>query len=439
MLYARWAPLLVFFCIIGNLIGQPAKAEDVSVSIGVGDNILVVQGRTSPSAFITITRDGNIIGTINADGSGLFSQTFPAQEPGLHQISADAQTASGLRTDTVSVNVNIAEHATTTVDLFLPPSLIIDQADLAYNKPLQIHGETCPTCTITVYIDNTNYAITTASAEGNWNTEISTMGLSSGGHTFFVRSSDSFGAQSYPTRLRSFVVGQPLTNFVPPATGGRGLSTPVITFPPADTTWTRPSITIRGTADPRVQIELFDNQTNLGSAWSNDSGEWELPIFLESKDYNLRARACRAGICSLLSEPLHFISRITAPLRLELAKSAFNIRQNQPLNMKATIHGGQPPFRITAGWGDGSIIHSTQDNAQIDLSHIYDRAGNYTGWLEVEDANGQRSVIYFTVKVGADSLILLMLIILIMLMLAFFMQYRLIVSRRKNQDRKPVA
>ncbi|HZM64140.1 MAG TPA: hypothetical protein VFB59_03340 [Candidatus Saccharimonadales bacterium] len=442
MLRIRWAALLTLLCILACCIGQPVKADDVSVTIGVGDTILVVQGKTSPNAFVTISRDGAVVGTTNADAAGIYSQTFPAQEPGLHQIHVVAQTVNGRQTDTISVIINIAEHATTTADIFLPPTLVVGQTDLAHDEPLQIQGETCPDCTVTVYIDDADVTLVAADASGNWNASISTIGFSSGEHSFFVRASDSLGAQSYPTTLRRFVLQPPLTSAVPgptvpgaPGADGKGLSIPVITFPPGGITWTQPSITVRGTADPNVQIELFDDQTSLGSVWSNSNGEWELPIFLQSKEYTLRARACYAGVCSPLSESLFFISKIAAPLRIELPRSAFSIRKDQPLDLLATIQGGESPFKITVDWGDGSTQSSNQSNPQVDLSHVYTRSGNYAGWLEVEDTHSQRSKVYFTVKVGSGVPIVPMAIAFGMVLLILGV-YTVLLHRHKKLNLK---
>lgn len=408
----RWARLASGFCMVALTVLQalPATAENANVTVGVGDNILAVEGRTAPNAFVTISKDGSVIGTTTADAAGAFAQTFPAQEPGLHQIGASAQTVSGAITDPVSANINIAEHATTTVSLFLPSTLHIPDTDLAAGEPLLVSGEASPSCTITLFIDDSGYASTVTDTNGQWSISLSADGLAAEQHSLFVRVTDDLGAQSYPSNAKTFTVAAPpVTPPVPvPLIPGSGPtvpnapSTPVITFPPPGATWTTPTITVRGTADPGVQIELFDGNNSLGSVWSDSNGAWSLTVNLLSKDYSLRVRACLNGLCSPLSQPLRFTSQPTETdsiLIVDMPATLFRGSQGQPVTISAAIKNGKTPYKITIDWGDGTVDTSTQGQKEVSLRHAYQNAGRYTGWLSIQDAEGLSSRIYFSVDI----------------------------------------
>ena len=451
----RWLRRTTCLCLVAilSLVSLTAHAEDSNVSVGVGDTILIVQGKTVSNAFVTISRGGSVIGTTTADAAGLYSQTYPAQSPGLRQVSVFAQTTNGNTTDVVSVNVNIAEHATTVVDLFLPPTISIANPSLAHGQPMLITGESCPACTITFYIDSSSYATTTADTDGQWQVSVSTTDLAAGQHTIFARAIDSGGAQSYPTTSRIFTVTaspsdppaqlpvtepqQPTPPILPPLTPVPKPSVPVITFPPPGIVWTSPTITLRGTAEPNTQVEVFDGGQGLGSTWANASGQWELIIGLESQDYQLRARSCRSGSCSDFSESLLFTARPSgAGLVIELQRTLFSIVQGQAINLTGQIKNGRGPYTITANWGQGQPDSFNQLATDINTRYTYNTPGQYTGWLEARDTNGRVGRVYFTVSVVPQPLISPLALAIIFLILLGLLAISILWRRQRLRRSK---
>jgi hypothetical protein len=389
--------------ILVALFGVVAHAETVSVTIGVGDTILSVSGQTSPDAFVTISKDGSVIGTTAADNSGAFGQTFPAQEPGIHQLSIFAHTAGGQNTDTVSLNVNIAEHATTTVDVFLPPTILVTDNSLDFGQQLELSGEAAPSSTIIIYVNNSDYATATADAQGLWNTSLNTGALPSGQHSLFVRAVDGVGEQSYPSASRSFSVAAQ-RGIPPPASTAP--KAPIITFPKADTVWREQTITVTGSAGGTVQIELWDGGTLIGSVWSNSQGKWSMPLQLEPKSYELRARACLDQKCSAFSPTVRFTYEPTTPippneqpLKIAVPRSSFTVYERQTVPLRATVIDGQPPYRATIDWGDGKIETRTYTQDDLLFPHAYDEPGKYTVKIHIQDSQGRENTIFFTIDV----------------------------------------
>lgn len=399
----RWV-VVALYGVLGLCCSAAASAQNVAVSVGVGDTILSVSGRTSPNAFVTISRDGGVIGTTIADAAGAFDQDFLAQEPGLHEISVFAHTVGGDNTDTVTVSINITEHATTSVDIFLPPTLVIADVDLSYGQALQLRGEAAPGATVTIYIDNTIYSSVTAGGDGLWSSSLDTKLLASGQHSLFVRASDQFGAQSYPSAARSFnLAAQPVV----PA-DKKTPQAPVITFPVADTIWREPTLTVTGTADGDVQVELWDGNDLIGSVWSNPEGMWSLLLQLEPRAYDLRARACIEGVCSDFSATVRFsyepagpVSPLDKPLRIKVPQASFSVRQRQPVVLRATVLDGKAPYTVVIHWDDGTTETRTYTNAALRFEHAYAKPGHYTVRVDVQDADGRTKRVYFSVRATA--------------------------------------
>jgi hypothetical protein len=431
------------------LLAGVARAETADVTIGVGDTILQVEGKTSPDAFVTIRKDGAVIGTVTANAAGEFQQTFPAQDPGIHEIGVFAQTTGGHNTDTITTNVNITEHGTTTVSIFLPSTLQMEQPFLAQGQPLQLSGESAPSSTIVIYVDNSNYATATTDSQGNWQVTLSVATLPPGQHELFVRTTDGFGDQSYPTTPRYFTIAAPLQSIPPVTPGQGGLRAPVITFPQTGTVWHEPVITIQGTAGRGVQVELWDGSHIVGSVWSDPEGNWSMALQLEQRGYELRARACLDQRCSAFSPTIRF-NYVPAqagdgnPLRVIVPRSAFTVYQNQPVTLRAIVLEGNPPYRIHIQWGDGKT--ETLEFAVDDLSftHVYAQPGKYTVTVDIEDSRGREKTISYTVEVKpaeAVSLInlawLALLILLLALLIAIWLIKRRRKARRDNQRPKP--
>ena len=393
--------VLCAICVTGLL--SRVAAESVTVTIGVGDTNLTVSGKTSPNAFVTIISDGNVIGTTTAAANGTFTRTFPAQTPGLHELNIFAHSTGGDNSDTVTLNINITEHATTTVDVFLPTTINIEDTTLVHDQNLNLSGETYPFSTVKVFIDSTEFVTTTSDAQGNWSISFGTSALGSGQHEFFVRITDGIGNQSYPTALRFFTrEAAP----VPPDSSVETPPVPVVTFPSSDIVWTQPEITITGTAAPNVQIELWDGSHPLGSVWSDNDGNWSLRLSLEARTYHLRVRACIQGKCSNFSPTITItyqtegmLSPLQEPLIVDLQPLSYTIYTGQTLAVRSKILKGQPPYTVRLDWNDGVIDSGTHSQDELTHNHIYSKAGKYTATLYAEDAQGRKGSVQFTVDV----------------------------------------
>ena len=85
----------ILICLL--FFGRPAygQEEKVSVSVRVGDTALSISGWSFPGAYITITENEAVIGTVMADGGGYFEKELFAQEDGKREIGFYATDEEG--------------------------------------------------------------------------------------------------------------------------------------------------------------------------------------------------------------------------------------------------------------------------------------------------------------------------------------------------------
>lgn len=401
----RVGALAAFCAVLAFLFVGTVVAQNVTVTIGVGDTVLEVTGVTSPGAFVTISRDGSVIGTPVAATDGTFSQTFSAQSPGIHQISVYAHTTGGENTDTVSLNVNIAEHATTAVSIFLPPTLVLADSSLDPGQALELSGVSAPANTVAIYIDGTVYVTAIADATGMWNATVSSDVLSSGQHDVFALATDGLGEQSYPTMSRNFSIAA-ATREEPETPLGKVPAVPSITFPRQGDVVNETDVTIRGTAGPNTQIEVWDESRSIGSVWSDSRGRWSLPLRLNPGDYTIRARACLDGVCSAFSPTISFTYRAgeilppqERPLRIVSEQYSQTTYQYLPVTLEGLVVDGQQPYTITVNWDDGKTETFTRHHNGLLFTHVYDQPGRYSATVDVTDAQGRKNRAYFTIHV----------------------------------------
>jgi hypothetical protein len=382
----------------------PAFAQ-VAVGVGVGDTSLNVSGQTSPSAYVTVTKDNNIIGTLTADASGNFSQSFPAQDPGITQIGFIAQDSASRVTDAISLQVNLQEHFPTDVQVFLPTNLQISPNIISSGQQVTVGGQAAPNATININLDGHAIATQSTDASGNWQYKLSTNGLAAGIHQIVATVTDSLGNQSYPTSPYEFNInappaGQPRSGNPPPVI--LKLAIPKITSPQPSQIITSPSLTIAGKGPGRTQIEVWNDTHILGSVWSDLLGNWQLSLTFNPGMYTLRSRACLDDSCGQFSPGVTFTYKTPALTQQKLKASLNQYSLTQPVPghtvIKLNISFGTAPYQVAVTWGDGTTDQSKIRNNETILEHIYTKIGRYSGHVSVSDQNGKQ-ILYFTINV----------------------------------------
>lgn len=421
-----WACLLLASLLSVVSVARAVFADtNVTVTIGVGETTVVIQGTTSPNAQVTFMDSGSVIGSTTADITGSYSQNFADQTPGIHTFQVFAQDTASRLTDTVSISVNVQEHAQTVVNIFLPPTLQLSTSQIQKGQSIAVAGMTAPSAQVVLYVDS-SYSTLTADAGGNWNAIIATAGLQSGQHQAYAVAVKSGGEQSYATFPHAFTVLAPpgQTSGNPPSTSGgtptggnssggvsqgsngKGAPTPsvpVITSPSNGAIVTDNVVQVTGAADSDVQIELWNRGQLAGSVFSDKNGRWTLRLTVTEFANELKARACRDGVCSAFSSSVIFF-RQNPPqngLILQLDNYLMHTTTRKTLTDMLRISGGTAPYQITVDWGDHQQDTQATSLQKLLLAHRYHRPGHYSGRVVGTDSQGQRAIVQFSVSVSA--------------------------------------
>lgn len=404
---------LVAAICVGTLGWTSSATANVNVSIGVGDTIMSLTGQTSPDAFVTVKDGDQVIGTTTADATGTFSKVFAAQTPGIHNLSIYGKTPGGALTDSALISVNFREHETTDVFVFLPTVITLSGTELAPGTGLQAYGQTIPYGELLFYIDQSAPRTLTAAADGTWALLVSAGLLSAGNHSIVAYVTDGNGRQSSPTVPRFFTIlpNIPVGN---PVKGGspsvpiRTPSTPVISLPKDNSVSVVDTITVVGVSDAFSEIEVWRGGRLMGSVLTDRNGGWFIPIRLLTGQNELRARACRASVCSAFSGVINVSynpadEAPSAPFRVLLDPYRFQTAVSQSISLNITVQNGQAPYSYDIGWGDDTDQFVSTKDPVTSIRHSYDSAGLKAGKIIVTDADGKVQEGFFTVSVAEIS------------------------------------
>jgi hypothetical protein len=408
---------LFIFVTITQAQSPGPETESTTVSVRVGDGIMVFTGSTSPNALVMFQENNSIIGTASANGAGDFTQTFVAQSPGIHNVKIFAKDSTGHITDTIEQSISIAEYSTTTADVFLPSTIALSSVEVAQGETILINGETIPAGQVHIVVDGQTIALTTSSSLGRWGFLMNTGNLSPGGHQIYVVAQKSGGQQSFPTAARQFTVvslqteqntpnAPPGTTAIPRSGGTPAAkpAAPVINSPKTGDIVDGNEITVRGTAPPNSQIELWNRGKPIGSAFANRNGFWAITIQLSEYAYELVARACIRGVCSDFSSPPVTFFRKTPPsngFKIELDKYMLRGNTLKPVIAHVYIRGGTAPYTINVDWGDGKKDSFTISKTEFNVAHRYRHADHFNAIINGTDANGFTSHATFSADINA--------------------------------------
>lgn len=204
--------LVCFFMLFNQLflngIYAQTQTQTVSVTIGVGETILIINGKTTPNSLVTFKENNSIIGTVSSDNNGDFSKTFNPIDAGLHDIGVYSTDQDAKVTNTVNLSINVLANNTTTYNNLIIPSTI-NISDTVLNKGdiLRVYGYAVPNSDITIFFFSSSVtASTTSSSSGAWEILFNTSSLDEGQNQVYSKVSVTGGYQSEISEKLSFVI-----------------------------------------------------------------------------------------------------------------------------------------------------------------------------------------------------------------------------------------
>ena len=184
--------LLVFFPLVPAFADAPPVSLNVTVSGRVRDTIVTFQGYAAPNAFITVTRDGSVIGTCSANGIGYFNKSVLAQPAGSHTYAVQAEDVNGLTAPAYSFVLSITLQTETVVSNIMLPTTI----EATEGTRIKLEGGTVPNGQVTIFIHSDPVTEQfNAGYTGYWSHYITSY-LANSAHTAYARVLHPFGYQS---------------------------------------------------------------------------------------------------------------------------------------------------------------------------------------------------------------------------------------------------
>jgi cysteine-rich repeat protein len=195
-----------------------------SSSSGGKDNVLgetqvTLQGKAYPNVTVNILEDGESVGTVRTNSRAEFLFNL-GTEPGTVSFSFWANDSSANRSSTFTTTFDVTQGAVTSVNgIMIPPTIRTTTTQVNPGAVVRFEGQTIPSATVEVSIDNGARTLTTTSdATGKWSIDLNTTGLSVATHTAKARFIEGTGTlrreSTYGSILQLFVgvEGRPTSN-----------------------------------------------------------------------------------------------------------------------------------------------------------------------------------------------------------------------------------
>lgn len=187
--------------------------------------------------------------------------------------------------------------------------------------------------------------------------------------------------------------------------GSKPTTAATITSPTNQQRFTSTPVTVAGTCQAKMLIEVFKNDIFAGSVICDDSGKYAIDIDLLTgqnvilaKVYNaLNQSGPDSTTVTVFYEGTAIQGSPLAPIDfggtqfLVLTDAVFRGSfPDQAMSMPIEILGGSPPFAINIMWGDdkNSVI-PRDNNLNFTATHAYKKAGTYKATLQASDAKGR--------------------------------------------------
>jgi hypothetical protein len=196
--------------------------------------------------------------------------------------------------------------------------------------------------------------------------------------------------------------GKPFQRIFQSLTGST--PTPDITFIGGTEYTTTEPIVLTGTAEPGSVVTIYDGDTIIGTVIAGPDGKWSF-YFSPYKDlHTLSAQACINGRCSEKSEIIT-IKRPNSD-KLPACRSGITLKSYRitaKTGTPAEISGNLPKESkglVYIAWGDATNerFDKPQDD-RLKVSHTYQKAGTYSGYVILNDSDTCQSATYFAVEV----------------------------------------
>ncbi len=294
----------------------PAITADVIVNL----DEVALTGTAAADSTIKVYDGATLLGTVTADGTGVWSYTTPALANGVHSLTATATDVAGntgVASAVAAVTIDMPTPTTPTITSFSIDSGTVGD-DVTNDRTLTLIGTAGANTTVNLYDGATLLGSATADGSGAWN--FITGVLANGIHSFTVTAATPAGASSTLTASvvpDALVITIDTTAPVAPSISSFSTDSGVV----GDHITNDNTLTLTGTAEANSTVNVYDGTMLLGSATTNGTGAWSFTTAaLTDGAHSLTAAATDvAGNTGAASTALNVTVDTTAPVAPSIA------------------------------------------------------------------------------------------------------------------------
>ncbi len=248
------------------------------------DNTLIFSGNAEPNSEVEVFLDGVSIGTVMADGAGLWSLDYTATvlADGPYVLTATSTDDAGNVSDlsatyafTVDTNTGTGPIAALPLISSMSDDTGVSATDeYTSDNTLEFSGTGQPNSVLELFLDGTSIGTTNIDAAGNWTFDYTSVVLPDGDYILTGVQTDLAGNVTSPSPDFAFTVDTD-------AVAGPHTTVPTVTAISIDSgssstdEYTNDNTLIfSGTADPNASIEVYLDGVSIGTTTTDSIGNW---------------------------------------------------------------------------------------------------------------------------------------------------------------------
>lgn len=146
-------------------------------------------GFAASDGEVVVSRDGSNVGHVTTGPDSLFNVTVSDQPVGAHTFVLSGTDAQGASLAPITFVLLLTLNTTTYLNnVFLGPSIAIDQTTLKLGQSFQLSGATAPNSSVTVTLQSNPTTVTaTSDGQGEWQMSVNSTTIGTGSHTAKAR------------------------------------------------------------------------------------------------------------------------------------------------------------------------------------------------------------------------------------------------------------
>jgi hypothetical protein len=369
---------------ISSFSTDTGKADDGITS----DNTPTLTGTAAANSTVKVFDGATEIGSVTANGTGGWTLTPSALADGNHNlVGATASAASAA--------------LTIKVDTLAPDAPVLSKDSVVNTNQVLLTGTAEANSFVKVYDGATVVGTVTTDGNGDWT--ITSAALKNGSHNLTATATDVAGNTSPMSKPLDPVVGPdapdaPMIGSLSRDTGKKG-----------DGITRDNTLTLTGTADANSTVQVFDGDTQIGTATSDGSGTWKYTTAaladgehsLTAKEVDASGQAGPASLPAAVTIDTHAPAAPATAAYTQHGTAVHGTTAAHELVLNGTAEANSTVHVLDNGRQIGSTNANGSGDWSLDTGHLWD--GSHSFASKAVDAAGNVSAASVATDVTVDA------------------------------------